>query len=87
MNTIRPLPKQFSGRGEVKGYEFALVSKTNWGFCYEVSASGIKPHYEVFNRKINNRYNCESYPGSRSFGYWAYAYRTKEDAIRKLEEF
>ena len=81
---IKPLPKKFAGRGEVKGYEFSLVSKTNRGFCYEVTGSGIKPHYEVFRRKNNNRYHCESYPTSKSFGQWAWTYRNREQAIEKL---
>jgi hypothetical protein len=50
---IKPLPKKFAGRGEVQGYEFSLVSKTKWGFLYEVRLDGIITHYEVFLRKIN----------------------------------
>jgi hypothetical protein len=81
---IKPLQKKFAGRGEVKGYEFSLVSKTKWGFCYEVSYDGIITHYEVFLRKINNRFGCESYPTSKAFGYWAWTFKTKDKAIRKL---
>jgi hypothetical protein len=50
---IKPLPKKFAGRGEVKGFEFSLVRKTKWGFLYEVRLDGIITHYEVFLRKIN----------------------------------
>jgi len=81
---IKQLPKKIAGRGEVKGYEFTLVSKTKWGFCYEVTGSGIKPHYEVFRRKINKWFGCESYPTSKSFGISAWTYNSKEKAIRKL---
>jgi hypothetical protein len=52
---IKSLPKNFVGRGEVRGYEFSLVSKTKWGFCYEVDLNGIITHYEVCLRKINKR--------------------------------
>jgi len=69
MKTIKPLPTRFAGRGEVKGFEFSLVSKTNWGFLYEVRDGGHTPHYEVFRRKINKRFNCESYPTAMAFGH------------------
>jgi hypothetical protein len=81
---IKPLPKKFVGRGEVKGFEFSLVSKTKWGFCHEVRQDGIITHYEVFRRKINKRFGSESYPSAKSFGYWAWTFKTKEKAIRKL---
>jgi hypothetical protein len=84
MDAIKPLPEKFAGTGEVRGYEFCLVSKTKRGFCFEVSNSGIISHYEVFKRKINYRFNCESYPTSKAFGIWAWTYRTKEKAIEKL---
>jgi hypothetical protein len=81
---IKPLPKKFAGKGEVKGYYFTLICKTKWGFCYEVSYNGIITHYEVFRRKINKRFGCESYPSSKSFGIWAWTFKSKEKAIRKL---
>lgn len=84
MKPIKPLPKQFPGRGEVKGYNFRQICMTDRGFLYEVSSNDIIPHYEVFKRKINKRFNCESYPTSKSFGYWAWTYRKKEMAIEKL---
>jgi len=81
---IKPLPKKFAGRGEVSGYEFSLVSKTNRGFLYEVRLDGTVTHYEVFLRKINKRFGCESYPTSKAFGISAWTYNSKEKAIRKL---
>jgi hypothetical protein len=84
---IKPLPIKFAGSGEVKGYDFTLICKTKWGFCYEVKLDGIKPHYEVFIRKINKRFRCESYPTSKAFGIWAWTFKTKDKAIRKLYSF
>jgi len=81
---IKPLPIKFAGSGEVKGYDFTLICKTKWGFCYEVRLDGIITHYEVFRRKINKRFGSESYPTAKSFGYWAWTYKTKEQAILKL---
>lgn len=48
MGTIKQLPEQFSGTGEVRGYNFSLICKTNRGFCYKVQLDGITTHYEVF---------------------------------------
>jgi hypothetical protein len=87
METIRHIPEQFSGRGEVKGYEFCLVRKTDRGFLYEVSSDGIKPHYEVFRFKINKQFSCVTYPGSKSFGVFAWTFKTKEMALKRLNEF
>ena len=81
---IKPLPKRFSGRGEVKGYDFTLICKTEYGFLYEVTSDSINPHYEVFHRKINKRFGCESYPTSKAFGIWAWTYRNRQWAIAKL---
>lgn len=78
------LPKEFFGRGEVKGYKFTQIQVTNKGFLYEVTSDDTLPHYEVFNRKINEWYNCESYPTSKSFGKWAWTFSNKEKAIEKL---
>jgi hypothetical protein len=84
MENIKPLPTQFSGTGEVRGYEFAQICKTDRGFLYEVRLDGIITHYEVFELKINNRFMCESYPTSKAFGIWAWTYRKKNDALGKL---
>jgi hypothetical protein len=81
---IKPLPIKFVGRGEVKGYDFTLICKTKWGFCYEVRLDGIITHYEVFLRKINKRFGSESYPSAKSFSYWTRTFKTKVQAIRKL---
>jgi hypothetical protein len=81
---IMTLPNRFSGRGEVKGFEFIQINKTNRGFLYEVRKSGHIPYYEVFMRKINKRFGCESYPSAKSFGIWAWTFKFKDKATRKL---
>ncbi|MGM0409008.1 MAG: hypothetical protein ACQETJ_11445 [Bacteroidota bacterium] len=81
---IKELPKQFNGRGEVKGFKFFLLSKTKQGFCYEVHSNGINTHYEVFRLKINNRFACVSYPTSKAFGIWAWTYKCPVEANVKL---
>lgn len=84
-SAIKPLPKQFQGKGEVKGYLFNQISKTDKAFLYEVGQGGTK-HYEVFKKKINRRYACISYPTSKAFGIWAWTYMSLEQAIKKFDE-
>jgi hypothetical protein len=86
MDAIKPLPEKFAGTGEVRGYEFYLVSKTKRGFCYHVNLDSIITHYVVFRLKINKRFGCISYPRSSSFGIWAWTFQKKEKALKKLME-
>ncbi len=83
---FKQLPEHFSGKGEVKGYEFSLLSKTKQGFCYEVGSNGTITHYEVFRLKINKRFNCESYPTSKAFGIWAWTFKCSVKAMERLSE-
>lgn len=85
MEEIRKLEEQFVGKGEVKGFNFLCLKSNKWGFLYEVYTNDGKTHYEVFERKINKQYACESYPGSKSFGKWAWTYGDREKAMAKFE--
>jgi hypothetical protein len=82
---IKPLAKCFLGRGEVKGYLFTQISKTDKAFIYEVSSGNAK-HHIVFKYKINKRYGCVSYPTSKAFGIWAWTCMTLASAIKKFNE-
>ncbi|MEZ4840657.1 MAG: hypothetical protein R2821_03880 [Flavobacteriaceae bacterium] len=82
---MKALPKQFTGKREVKGYLFTQISKTDKAFLYEVSSGGTK-HYEVFFKKINHRFACVSYPTSKAFGIWAWTLMNMESAIRKFNQ-
>jgi hypothetical protein len=68
---MRPLPKEFDGKGEVKGYTFTQVVKERFGYVYRVDG-GSKTRYEVFKHKENERYGIVRYPRSQHFGRWAY---------------
>ena len=82
---MKDLPKQFPGRGEVKGYLFTQIRQTDKTFIYEVS-SGDRKHYEVFKKKLNHRFACVSYPTSKAFGIWAWTYMSLERALEKFEK-
>ena len=64
---FKELPERFTGRGEVRGFDFELVQKSTSGYMYKKSYSGLVT-FEVFERRINKRFNCVSYPRSKQFG-------------------
>ena len=69
---MKQLQENFDGRGEVKGFKFKQE---------------MKPHYEVFQRRINTLYDCESYPSSKAFGIWAKSVVSKEKAIEYFNQY
>lgn len=80
---LKELTPEFTGIGEVGGFMFSQVAKTDKGYVYKVSSGG-EVWYEVFRRKIN-QFGGVSYPKSKSFGKWAWSYMTLEKALNKLE--
>ena len=86
-NTIRQLPEQFIGRGEVRGFQFAQICKTERAFCYGVRINGVITHYEVFKRKINNQFACESYPSAKAFSIWAWTFTCLGKVLEKMKSF
>jgi hypothetical protein len=82
---MKKLTKEFKGKGEVNGYAFQQIKSTENGFLYKVTSPIGGVHYEVFRRKINKMYDCESYPRAKSFGVWAWTFHTLKKATLKLE--
>ena len=82
---MKELKEYFSGRGQVKGYVFNQIRKTEWGFIYEVKGNDVV-HYEVFKRRENTMYDCISYPTDKAFGLWAWTCMSLEKAEIKLKE-
>lgn len=83
---MRELKEDFIGKGEVKGFEFTQLKKTEKGYIYSVN-KGESIHFEVFKHKYNKRFDCISYPKTRSFGVWAWTVGTFEDACVILNSF
>ena len=83
---MKELKEYFSGRGQVKGYVFNQIRKTEWGFIYEVKGKDTI-HYEVFKRKENTMYDCVSYPTDKAFGLWAWTCDSVDRASEILETF
>lgn len=82
---IKELKKDFTGIGEVRDFNFKQLKKTKKGYIYQVNFSNECLWYEVFARKINDRYNTVTYPKSGSFGRYAWTYNAYEDALAKLK--
>ena len=85
---LRELPVEFVGTGEVRGFLFRQVSRTMFGYIYEVRVPGVEEcHYEVFRRMENARFGCVSYPKSKSFGAWAWCCDSLAKARERLKGF
>ena len=85
---LRELPVEFVGTGEVRGFQFRQVSRTMFGYIYEVRVPGKSGcHYEVFRRMENARFGCVSYPTSKSFGAWAWCCDSLAKARERLKGF
>lgn len=81
---MRELQTEFEGRGEVSGYSFKQINKTDKAYIYERSSSEGHLSWEVFKRIENERFGVISYPRSPSFGIWAWEYFDKDKALDKF---
>lgn len=75
-------PKGLAGFTLTKVYEddkYYIYKKTNTEFGYEAG-------YELFERRINTMFNCETVPGGEAFGIWAFQLHSYDAAIEKLNK-
>lgn len=87
MSDVKLLQEEFVGRGEVRGFLFYQRAKSKYAYIYEVKCvDGGISHYEVFERRVNKLFQQESYPGSKSFGFWAWTFHDFNRAYDKFEE-
>jgi hypothetical protein len=82
---MKLLEKKFSGKGEVKGFKFKQVQKSNTAYIYEVN-SGCNIYYEVFSRVVNTKRQKEVYPLAKHFSIWAWTQMNYEDAKKKFNQ-
>ena len=69
------------------GFDYRLYDKTDNGYIYEQIMNGKTISYEVFQRKINTKFNCVSFPSGNAFGIWAWTFWDEKGAINKLKSF
>lgn len=86
---IKILPIQFIGKGEVKGFKFKQLIRSEKACLYEVDSNG-HTYYEVFKIRIAKKpftYELyEPYPKANSFGYWTWTYSNYKKATLKFNE-
>ena len=75
------LEKQFTGKGEVKGFNFKQLLFEKGVYLYEVEYEGCS-WYEAFEHRINTQFGNVIYPSSKVFGLWAH---TSVNYERSLE--
>lgn len=89
------LPIEFEGVGEVAGYKFKQIEKTDKGYIYEATTNVGLIHYEVvkretvnkmldFKNKIVSEDKKEIYPKSKHFGKTGWQYNILDEAVNKL---
>jgi len=84
---MKQLEKKFTGKGEVKNYNFTQLKASSSAYLYEVKCLQTEnKHYEVFKHVENERFGCVSYPRSKSFGIWAYTKSNLKDAEKLFNE-
>ncbi len=75
-------PKGLKGFTLTKQYmddEYYIYKKTH-------THDGYDAGYELFKRKINTMFDCETIPGGNAFGVWAWQLLTLERCYEKLNE-
>lgn len=83
---MKELETEFIGRGEVKGFHFKQVFRSMTAYMYEVIPPNSCSYYEVFQRRVNERYDTVTYPKSSSFGRYAFTYLDFNTALKKFRE-
>ena len=94
---IKELPEQFTGIGEVKGFEFNRFDSNAKAYIYKVQQPNDSKHYfEVFKRKTtpicidfsqriySDTDSKEVYPKGEAFGHWAWTTQSEDKAYEYL---
>ena len=86
---LRELPLEFTGIGEVRGFYFKRIAYNGYAYIYSVAISeDAEPrHYEIFERKVDKKFNLVKYPRSNSFGLWAKTTSNREAAEHYYKTF
>lgn len=86
LTQAKELEASFFGKGESKGDYFQLLRQSKKAYLYKRSSPEGNIYFEVFKKKINQQYNCVSYPKSKSFGIWAWCF-TRDQFTEALQKF
>lgn len=75
-------PKGLAGFTLFKEY----MDENYYIYRKENTELGYLAGYELFKRKINTQFNCETIPGGEQFGVWAWQFPTYQQATNKLNK-
>lgn len=81
---MKLLEKEFIGKGEVGGFIFKMENSNDKSYLFKVIDQNGHTHYEVFEHKVNTRYNTVTYPSSKAFGTWAFSFLNPQKAYDKF---
>jgi len=80
---VKSLPKQFAGKGQVKGFIFTQVKQSDKAYIYQVN-TGCSIYYEVFKKKVKTNSICHCFPTAKAFGKWAWTHMSIDKAELKF---
>lgn len=84
----KELDEVIKGRGEVKGYTFTQLDRSDHAYLYEQKDDEFGDiNYEVFRRRVNVQFGCVSYPKSNGFGDSIYMGKTFRNLDKAKEYF
>lgn len=86
MDKIKDLADEIVGVGEVSGFVFRKERSDGCAYLYSVHGGSGRVYYEVFERRVNSRYNVVSYPKAKAFGIWALTTYDEELANEYFDE-
>jgi hypothetical protein len=85
MRKILELEKEFTGKGEMKGWKFKQIMQYDKAYIYQIIL-GSCVYYEVFKKKAKSNSIKYCYPTSKAFDIWTWSRNTLEKAIGKFNE-
>lgn len=77
---IVDLPEEFIGKGEVDGFDFRQVYKSDKFYIYLVRGR----YYEIFDKRFFG--NKVKYPRAVDFGYWAWTFQKASNVVKFVRE-
>ena len=84
-DNMNELPIESEGRAEIRGFHFKQPIKSATAYMYHKSYNGMAYH-EVFRLKVGQKFHSVIYPGSKSFGLWAWDYKDYKKVLKRFIE-
>ena len=88
MTEIKPLSKTIISPKGLAGFTLKQVYQDDDFYIYEKvnTEFNYKAGYELFERRVNTMFKCETVPGGEAFGIWAFQLPNLNKAYIKLRQ-